>query len=82
MTNKEYSMLGGWESPQGRAASLSRELKLNVEPGQGVYHGCGKCHTCGGELGQKCHCDKCGKSRFYIAHGYIGDNHDSTPCRK
>jgi predicted metal-binding protein len=47
-----------------------------------LFRGCGKCHTCGSELSAQCHCAKCGRNRRYSCHGYIGDDHDSTPCNQ
>lgn len=42
--------------------------------------GCGRCHTCGEKLDIHDFCPKCKRTRRYICHGYVGDDHDSTPC--
>lgn len=41
---------------------------------------CGHCHTCGARLTDLGLCPVCKETRRYSAHGYIGDDHDSTPC--
>jgi hypothetical protein len=41
---------------------------------------CGHCHTCADRLTDVGHCPTCGVPRRYSCHGYIADDHDSTPC--
>jgi len=41
---------------------------------------CGHCHTCGHVLNKVGFCTECKETRRYSVHGYIGDDHDSTPC--
>ena len=42
--------------------------------------GCNKCHTCGSILSYNLVCPICGVHRRYSCHGYLGDDHDCTPC--